>query len=108
MTDTSIAPTKAAENVLTVNPLMTVPRNQNSTPLTTRENSPRVTMFIGRVRIFIIGLINMLNKVKQAPTTRAVTRIGFKLIPETIYVVAKTEAESIIQCKIIRIIILKN
>ena len=60
-------------------------------------------MFMGRVRILIIGLINILNKVRHAPTIRAVQTTGDKVIPETIYVVATTEAESIIQCKIIYI-----
>lgn len=48
-----------------------------------------------------IGLINILNKVKHAPTISAVTITGLSVIPDTIYVVANTEAESIIQCKII-------
>jgi len=58
-------------------------------------------MFIGKVNIFIIGLINILKRVKHAPTIRAVVKTGFKLIPDTIYVVANTATESIIQCKII-------
>jgi hypothetical protein len=100
MTDTSIAPTKAAEKVVTLNPFITLPKYQNSNPFTTRENNPSVTMFIGRVKIFITGLINILNKVKHAPTIRA-TQIGAKLIPEIIFVVAKTAKDKIIQCKII-------
>jgi len=101
MIDTSNAPTKAAEKVLTLKPFITVPKNQNSTPFITRENNPSVTIFKGRVSMLIIGFINILNKVKQAPTIRAVTITGLSVIPDTIYVVAKTEAESIIQCKII-------
>lgn len=101
MIDTSNAPTKAAEKVLTLKPFITVPKNQNSAPFITRENNPSVTIFKGRVKILSIGFINMLNNVKQAPTMSAVTTIGCKEIPDTIYVVAKTETESIIQCKII-------
>jgi hypothetical protein len=101
MTDTSIAPTKAAIKVLTSKPFITLPKNQNNKPFTTRENKPRVTIFKGRVNIFIIGFINILNKVKQAPTTSDVIITGAKLIPSTIYVVATTDAEIIIQCKII-------
>jgi hypothetical protein len=101
MTDTSIAPTKAAEKVLTENPFITLPKNQKSRPLTTSENNPRVTIFNGKVRMLIIGLMNMLNSVRQAPTTRAVHTTGDILIPDTTYVVATTDAEIIIQCKMI-------
>ncbi len=83
MTETSIAPTNAAVKVVTVNPRMTFPKYQNNRPFTTRENNPRVTIFIGRVNTFIIGLINILNSVKHAPTISA-TYSGFTLIPEII------------------------
>jgi len=101
MIDTRIAPTKAAPKVVTLNPFITVPRNQNRRPFTTSENSPRVTMFKGKVKILTIGLINILNSVRHAPTINAVQTRGDKLIPDTIYVVATTEAEIKIQCKII-------
>lgn len=67
-----MAPTKAAEKVVTENPFITLPKNQNSNPFTTNENNPSVTIFRGSVSILMIGLINMLNKVRQAPTIRAV------------------------------------
>lgn len=54
--------------------------------------------------MLIIGLINILNNVRQAPTIKAVVYIGEREIPDTMNVVAKTEAESINQCKIIFII----
>lgn len=57
-------------------------------------------MLIGRVSMFMIGLINILNKVRHAPTTRT-THIGSAVIPEIIYVVAKTARDNKIQCKII-------
>jgi hypothetical protein len=104
ITDTIKAPTKAAENVVTLKPFITLPKNQNNKPFTTRENNPNVTMFNGRVNILIIGLINILNNIKHAPTTKVVEIIGFKLTPDITYVVANTEAESRIQCKIIFIL----
>ena len=104
--ETSNAPTKAAMKVLTENPFITLPKNQKSRPLTTSENSPSVTILRGRVSMLIIGLMNILKRVRHAPTTRAVHTTGDKLIPDTMYVVATTEAEIIIQCKMIRIFII--
>jgi hypothetical protein len=86
--------------VSTWNPLIRVPRYKKSRAFITRENNPRVIMLIGRVKILIIGLINILNKVRHAPTIRA-TQIGSNVIPEIILVVTKTATERIIQCKII-------
>ncbi len=103
MIDTKIAPINAAEKVFTENPVITEPKYQNSNPLTTSENNPSVTMLRGRVNILTIGLINILNNVKQAPTMRA-TQIGVSEIPEIIFVVAKTATDNIIQCKIIFIL----
>jgi len=100
ITDTSIAPINAALKVLTVKPLMTVPRNQNTKPFITREKRPKVTILSGSVSIVIIGFTNILNSVRQAPTTRA-TYIGLIVIPETTYVVAHTATESIRKRKII-------
>lgn len=100
--DTSNAPINAAVNVVTENPRIIVPKYQNSIPFTTRENRPRVIIFIGRVSIFIIGRKNMLKSVRQAPTISA-TQIGLTVTPEIIWVVAQTATESIIQCKIILI-----
>ncbi len=98
MTDTSNAPTKAAVNVVTENPLMIFPRNQNNAPFTTREKNPRVTMLSGSVRMLMTGLMNILKSVRHAPTISA-TQIGSTLIPETTWVVIHTAAESMIQCK---------
>jgi len=86
--------------VVTENPLMIVPKYQKSAPFTTRENSPSVSMFIGRVKILMTGLINILNKVRHAPMIRA-TYSGSTTIPDIIFVVTKTEIERIIQCIII-------
>lgn len=99
-----IAPKNAAENVVTLKPLMTVPKYQNINPFKNKENTPSVTMFIGRVRMLTIGFTNMLNKVKHAPTIRA-TQTGASVIPETIYVVASTATDKRIQCKMIFIFI---
>jgi len=66
----------------------------------TKENNPRVIAFIGRVSTLTIGFINMLNSVKQAPTTKE-TQIGSTTTPLTILEVAKTATEIKIQCKII-------
>jgi len=103
MIATSNAPTKAAVNVATEKPLMRVPKYQKTAPFITRENNPRVTIFIGRVSIFMIGLMNILNKVKHAPTIRTIYN-GSIIMPSIIFDVAKTETERIIQCKIIFII----
>ena len=61
-------------------------------------------MLRGKVKTLIIGLINILNNVRQAPTTKA-TQIGSTTIPEIILVVTKTEAEIKTQFKIIFILI---
>lgn len=98
-----MAPTKAAVKVVTVKPRMKVPKYQKSSPLTTSEKSPRVTTLIGRVRILITGLMNILNNVKHAPTIKD-TQIGSTVIPEITNVVTHTATESTIQCKIILII----
>lgn len=81
--ETSNAPIKAAVKLETVNPFIKIPRYQNSAPFTIRENNPKVITFRGRVNIFMIGLINILNKVKHAPTISAV-QMGLTTIPETI------------------------
>jgi len=107
MTETTKAPTKAAVKVETSNPLINVPRYQNKTLLTTSEKRPRVKILRGSVKTLIIGLINILNKVKHAPTTKA-TQIGSTTIPEIIFVVTKTDTEIKTQFKIIFILLLKN
>jgi hypothetical protein len=102
ITDTIIAPINAAGNALTEKPLIIVPKYQKSKPLITRENNPSVTILIGRVSTLIIGLINILNNVRHAPTIKD-TQIGLTVIPDTTYVVSQTASDSIIQWKIIRI-----
>jgi hypothetical protein len=82
---------------------MAFPKNQKSKPFTTRENSPRVTIFKGKVKRFKIGLINILNKVKHAPTI-STTHRGSTLTPETTLVETSTASEIITQCKIIFIL----
>lgn len=57
---------------------------QKNTPFITSENSPRVRILIGRVKMETIGLIIMLMNTKQAATTTAV-RIVLTLIPATKY-----------------------
>ena len=106
MTETTIAPTKAATRVETSKPLINVPKYQNKTLLITSEKRPRVKILRGKVKTLIIGLINILNKVRQAPTTKA-TQIGSTIIPEIIFVVTKTETEIKTQFKIIFILFLK-
>jgi hypothetical protein len=82
MTETRIAPTKAAVNEFTVKPCMTVPKNQNKIPFKTSENNPRVTILSGNVRRLRIGLTNILIRVKHAPTIRA-THNGLTCTPDT-------------------------
>jgi len=72
----------------------------------TREKRPSVIKLIGKVRILITGLINILNNVRQAPTM-STTQIGSIAIPEIIFDVAKTATEIITQRKIIRILFIK-
>ncbi len=98
--ETINAPIKAAVNVATEKPFIRVPKYQKRAPLITSENNPRVRILIGRVNIFIIGFIIILNSVKQAPTIRAV-HIGSMVIPEINLEVRKTATESVIQCTII-------
>lgn len=102
MTETKSAPTNAAVKFVTVNPLITDPRNQKTRPLIMSEKSPRVTIVIGNVKMVIRGRINILKRVKQAPTTSE-TESGLTVTPVTTCVVAQTATESINQCKIIRI-----
>jgi len=85
-------------------PLIKVAIYQNTAPFITREKRPRVIIFIGRVNILIIGLMNILNNVRHAPTIRA-TQIGSMVIPPIIFDVAKTATERITQCKMIFIFI---
>jgi len=59
---------------------MKVLKYQKIAPLITKENNPKVIILIGRVNILIIGLMNILNKVRQAPTMSA-TQIGSTVIP---------------------------
>jgi len=87
-------------NVVTLNPLINLPKYQNNKPFITKEKRPRVIILIGRVRTLIMGFMNILNSVKHAPTTSA-TQSGSTLMPFTINVVAKTAIEISIQCKII-------
>lgn len=78
---TKSAPMNAAENSVTLNPLMTLPKYQNTKPFTTKENIPRVRTLIGRVSKLIIGRRNILNSVRHAPTISAV-QIGSTVTPE--------------------------
>lgn len=71
----------AAENAVTLKPRTIVPKYQNTIPFTNNEKNPRVNTFIGRVRILMIGLRNILNRVKHAPTIRA-THIGSTVTPD--------------------------
>lgn len=78
---TRSAPINAAENSVTLNPLMTLPKYQNTRPFTIREKIPRVRTLIGRVSKLIIGRRNILNSVRHAPTISAV-QIGSTVTPE--------------------------
>jgi hypothetical protein len=78
----------AALNELIVKPWIICPTNQKNSPLTTRENNPRVKIFKGRVRIEMIGLTTMFRNTKQAETITAV-KILLTPIPETKYGKAK-------------------
>jgi hypothetical protein len=78
--ETRIAPKKAVQNLSTVNPVITVPKYQKIALFIIRGNIPRVIMFNGKVKILTIGLTNILNKVKKAPTIKA-TQNGFTTIP---------------------------
>lgn len=72
-TDTRSAPTNAAVNVETENPLITPePRYQKIAPLINNEKNPSVRMLSGSVRILIIGLRNILTNVIHAPTISAI------------------------------------
>jgi hypothetical protein len=104
MIETRRAPKKAAPNVSTSKPLIMLPKYQKSRPFMTRENKPKVTIFSGKVRIFITGLINILNKVRHAPTI-STTHNGLTFIPEMILVDTSTATDIIIQCKIIFIVL---
>jgi hypothetical protein len=84
--------------------LIIVDKYQRTKPLITSENIPIVRKLIGRVRILITGRRNILNSVRHAPTMRA-THAGSTETPDTIRVVAQTATESMIQCKIIRILL---
>lgn len=78
---------------------MKVDRYQKIAPFIIRENIPRVIMFMGKVRILIIGLINIWKSVRQAPTIRE-TQIGSIMTPDIAREATKTETESINQRKI--------
>ena len=99
MIDTSNAPKNAAEKEDTVNPLTTWPIYQKIKPLITRENRPRVTIFKGKVKIFTIGLMNILKSERQAPTISTDQRT-VTVIPDTTLDAKNTATEIIIQCKI--------
>ena len=98
--ETRIAPKKAVQNLSTVNPVTKVPKYQNIALFITRENKPRVIILSGNVRILTIGLINILNKVKQAPTIKA-TQNGLTTIPGIIWDVTQTAQDNATQRKII-------
>lgn len=101
--DTSIAPINAAEKFATVKPAIYTPIYQNNMPFTMRENIPKVKIFNGNVSMFIIGLINILKRVRTAPTINETVR-GLIEMPVTTLAVSKTAHESINQCKIVLII----
>ncbi len=60
-TDTMIDPSSAYQKLSTEKPSIKVPANQNNEALITKVKRPKVRMFIGRVRINIIGFINKLS-----------------------------------------------
>ncbi len=64
------------------------------------EKKPKVKRLRGRVSIFIIGLRKILNKLKHAPTIKAI-QIGSIEIPTTTFDATHTEIEIKIQCKMI-------
>jgi hypothetical protein len=98
---TNKAPINAAVNVETAKPIINTPKYQNIIALTTRENKPRVKILSGSVSILITGLINILNKVKTAPTINE-TVSGLMVMPSTSLDANITAQDNINQCKIIR------
>ncbi len=65
-------------------PWIICPTNQKNAPLITKENSPRVRMFNGKVSIVTKGLMTIFRNTKHAATTIAV-KIPLTAIPETKY-----------------------
>lgn len=100
MIDTTSEPMKAAYKVDTLNPVIKIPKYQNSIVFTIKGNKPRVRIFNGKVRRLIIGFKNMLNTVKHAPTMNATFK-GLTATPGTKFAVRITAAVRISQCKII-------
>ena len=84
MIEMTKAPMIAALNELTVKPWMICPTNQKNAPLITRENSPRVKILSGSVRIVMTGFTTMFRKTKQAATITAVKILATE-IPSTKY-----------------------
>ena len=101
--ETTSAPTKAAVNVVTENPLITpVPRYQKIAPLINNEKNPSVSTLSGRVRRLIIGRRNILISVRHAPTISTI-QTGSIIMPSfTTSVVAQIAIDNASQCKSIR------
>ena len=75
MIDKTILNIRAHQNPSTLNPGTRFAASKITTALITNVNKPKVIIFIGRVRIRSMGLINALMIPKTTAATRAVTKL---------------------------------
>ncbi len=71
-----IAPRSAEAKVSILKPATNRETNNKSAALTTKEKSPKVKMFIGRVRRVMIGLITAFMIPKTTATINAVVKLA--------------------------------
>lgn len=103
--DTITAPYTADTKSLTVKPFINIETNQKNTPFKTRANNPKVRRLIGRVMIFMIGLITECRIVNKIPALIAVTTPSIK-IPVIKYADANTANVKTINLRAIFIVLL--
>ncbi len=84
ITEITNAPITALVNDVTVKPLIICPTNQKNAPFMMSEKRPNVRIFIGSVRILMIGPTTILRNASVAATMTAVSTEP-TVIPDTKY-----------------------